>query len=66
MTYWICEEVRTDNGGYIQPVKELILCKECHGYDATTGRCHWWYDDPDVSETGYCYQGVKKEKGEEE
>lgn len=39
---------------------ELIRCKDCEGYDE--GRCHWWYDDPEVSSDGYCYQAVRKEE----
>lgn len=35
MTEYICKEVHTDNGGYLEPVKELIRCKDCkhHYYD---------------------------------
>ena len=29
MTEYICQEVRTDNGGHLEPVKELIRCKDC-------------------------------------
>jgi len=29
MTEYICKEVQTDNGGYLEPVKELIRCKDC-------------------------------------
>ena len=29
MTDWICKEVHTDNGGYFEPVEELIRCKDC-------------------------------------
>ena len=29
MTDWICKEVHTDNGGYFEPVTELIRCKDC-------------------------------------
>lgn len=29
MNDWICKEVQTDNGGYFEPVEELIRCKEC-------------------------------------
>lgn len=39
---------------------ELIQCKECQGYDE--GRCHWWYDDPDVPANGHCYQAERKEE----
>lgn len=36
-----------------------IQCKDCQGYDE--GRCHWWYDDPEVPANGYCFQAEKKE-----
>lgn len=29
MTEYICKEVQTDNGGYLEPVTELIRCKDC-------------------------------------
>ena len=29
MTEYICQEIQTDNGGYLEPVKELIRCKDC-------------------------------------
>ena len=29
MSYWICKEVQTDNGGYFEPVNPLIRCKDC-------------------------------------
>lgn len=32
MTEYICKEVQTDNGGYLEPVKELIRCKDCKEY----------------------------------
>lgn len=32
MSLWICEEVKTDNGGYLTPVTELIRCKDCKYY----------------------------------
>ncbi len=48
MTDWICKEVQTDNGGYFEPVKELIRCKDCKhwlphtqfGYDADYEEYH--------------------------
>lgn len=42
----------------VERVGEIIRCKECEGYDE--GRCRWWYDDPEVSSDGYCYQAVRK------
>lgn len=32
MTEYICKEVQTDNGGYLEPVNELIRCKDCKEY----------------------------------
>lgn len=32
----------------------VIRCKDCEGYE--DGRCHWWYDEPEVPSDGYCYQ----------
>ena len=29
MTEYICKEVQTDNGGYLEIEKELIRCKDC-------------------------------------
>ena len=29
MKEWVCKEVQTDNGGYFEPVKELIRCNDC-------------------------------------
>lgn len=29
MKEYICKEVQTDNGGYLEPVSELIRCKDC-------------------------------------
>lgn len=39
MTDWICKEVQTDNGGYLEPVKELIRCKDCKYYDSEHEVC---------------------------
>ena len=29
MKEWICKEVQTDNGGYLEAETELIRCKDC-------------------------------------
>ena len=47
MTDWICKEVHTDNGGYFEPVKELIRCKDCK----------WFVHDDD------CYGDCSNEGG---
>ena len=47
MTYWFCKEVQTDNGGYFEPVKELIRCKDCA----------LWNDADSEHLVGYCTEG---------
>ena len=29
MTYWLCKEVLTDNGGYFEPVRKITMCQDC-------------------------------------
>lgn len=29
MTYWLCKEVLTDNGGYLEPVNPLVRRNDC-------------------------------------
>lgn len=54
MTEYICKEVQTNNGGYLEPVKELIRCKDCKRFERYTtapkkyqhdGFCQWWARD---------------------
>lgn len=59
MTEYICQEVRTDNGGYLEPVKELIRCKDCdHHYGRTRCDIHLglWFED------NYCDSSKRKEE----
>lgn len=58
MTDWICKEVHTDNGGYFEPVKELIRCKDC-----------WcWHEEEqhgcthDTEADDYCSKGSREEE----
>lgn len=37
MTEYICKEVQTDNGGYLEPVNELIRCKDCKHRESWLG-----------------------------
>lgn len=56
MTEYICKEVQTDNCGYLEPVKELIRCKDCE-YRTREGSCWWHADNSSIysSEMGSIY-----------
>lgn len=45
MAEYICKEVQTDNGGYLEPVKELIRCKDCQS---------WKEKECNLPEHGWC------------
>ena len=60
MTEYICKEVQADNGGYLEPVKELIRCKDCKWWNADT--CMEWFDTPYAPAYGYCFRAERKEK----
>ena len=45
MTEYICKEVQTDNGGYLEPVKELIRCRDCQA---------WKGKECNLPEHGWC------------
>lgn len=69
MTDWICKEVHTDNGGYFEPVTELIHCKDCKYYriykhtDWTVelcGRFRTTMADP-VKEDDYCSKAERED-----
>ena len=44
MTDWICREVQTDNGGYLEPVKPLIRCKDCKHRPTVNGEYENGFD----------------------
>ena len=62
MTDWICKEVHTDNGGYFEPVTELIRCKDCR-YNADcvcvwhSGNDYTWI----VVDNDYCSWAERKD-----
>lgn len=68
MTDWICKEVHTDNGGYFEPVAELIRCKDCkymaEHYD-TDGNAPYWTClewDSGTDYDGFCHYAERKEE----
>ena len=58
MKKYICKEVQTENGGYLEIESELIRCKYCAANDDTVPPC------PLIIEPGpegYCSFAVKRE-----
>lgn len=63
MIEYICQEVRTGNGGYLEPVKELIRCRDCKHNNGTcctwhSGKDYEWLVDPE----DYCSVGEREEE----
>ena len=66
MTEYICKEVQTDNGGYIEPVKELIRCRDCkyHYYHELLKQDYCEVPNMqfgEVEPNGYCHRAERKE-----
>lgn len=66
MTDWICKEVHTDNGGYFEPVRDLICCKDCKYYSVKPeyhwGICEAHGNPPHVAdETDWCSWAKRKD-----
>ena len=59
MTDWICKEVHTDNGGYFEPVTELIRCKDCKYWSKQYRWCG--FNDTDVELDDFCSRAERKE-----
>lgn len=69
---FICKEVPTENGGYLEAEKELIQCKDCQYYEPDLYAnpwgvcCHreWIVGNTGhtVDNDGYCYRAERKEK----
>ena len=51
MKEYICKEVLTDNGGYLEIEKELILCKDCKH------QVKEWRTDKRLKDNGYMVCG---------
>lgn len=68
MTYWICKEVQTDNGGYLEPIKPLVRCKDCKHWDGYYCHNELWgdgygnYTPPIKREEGFCDWAERKEE----
>ena len=63
MNEYICKEVPTENGGYLEPEKELIRCKDCKWF-GNIGCAISIVDDTDKpSENDFCSFAERKEDG---
>ena len=69
MTEYICKEVQTDNGGYLEPVKELIRCKDCKYYFKSNEKCqlidtrlHFYETDKRWADDSFCSWAERKEE----
>jgi len=62
MKEYICKELPTENGGYIEMETELIRCKECYFYDTFQRKHYCTKYDHSVKQDGYCAWAEPKEK----
>ena len=66
MKEYICKEVLTDNGGYLEAETELIRCKDCihhHGY--ICDRLYGLQDAFTLQDDDYCSRAELKDTTEE-
>lgn len=54
MKEYICKEVPTENGGYLEIETELIRCKECKYRDKETANCTRFRKDWYVQSNSFC------------
>lgn len=68
MKRYICKEVMTENGGYLEVEKELIRCKDCIHFDGyychnkNWGDGHGNYTPPIKAEGGFCDWAERKKE----
>ena len=69
MTEYICKMVPTDYGGYLEPVKPLVRCKDCKfsmgGIDKNSERyilCQLHERSYGVTDDGFCKWAERKEE----
>ena len=64
MKEYICKEVQTENGGYLEAETELIRCKDCKHYYALNevrGNCSE-YNFVEKIPIDYCSWAERKEE----
>jgi hypothetical protein len=57
MKEYICKEVQTDNGGYLEIEKELILCEDCKYWSGDGYFCDY---DMIAFKNDYCSRAIPK------
>lgn len=65
MAEYICKEVKTDNGGYLEIKKELVRCRECKHYSPFTDEFVSWcpiIGHKGLPEDAYCFRAERKEE----
>lgn len=62
---YICKEVPTENGGYLEIEKELIRCKDC-AYYSILGECYYLLTNFEMDNDDYCSNAMLKEEHEKE
>lgn len=61
MKEYICKEVQTETGGYLEIEKELIRCKDCKYRDEETANCTRFRKDWYVQSNSFCSWAEPKE-----
>ena len=54
MKEYICKEVPTENGGYLEIEKELILCEDCYFHDTFQRKGYCTKYDHSAKQDGFC------------
>ena len=62
MKKYICREVPTENGGYLEIEKELIQCEDCYFYDTFQRKHYCTKYDHAVKQDGFCAWAERKEE----
>ena len=60
MKEYICKEVPTEHGGYLEIEKELIRCKDC-AYYSILGECYYLLTNFEMDNDDYCSNAKPKE-----
>ena len=60
MKEYICKEVQTENGGYLEIETELIRCKDCYFYDTFQRKHYCTKYDHSVKQDGFCAWAERK------
>ena len=67
MKEYICKEVQTENGGYLEAETELIRCKDCKNWEADEDERCMYCGEGVLPKTeacmgfGYCSMAERKE-----